>query len=50
MVFHQPIKKVTLSVLTMNGTQIECTDNLNFLGIDLNKHMNWKSHVNIIAK
>ena len=50
MVFHQPNKKVTLPVLTMNGTQIECTDNVNFLGIDLNKHMNLKSHVNIITK
>ena len=50
MVFHQPNKKVTLPVLTMNGIQIECADNFNFLGIDLNKHMNWKSHVNIIAK
>ena len=34
----------------MNGTQIECTDNFKFLGKDLNKHMNWKSLVNSIAK
>ena len=50
MVFHQPNKKGTFPVLTMNWTQIECTNNIDFLGIDLNKHMNWKSHVAIMAK
>ena len=48
--FHQQNIKVTLPVLTMNGTQIECTDNFKFLSIDLKKIMDWKSHVNIIAR
>ena len=50
MFFHQPNKTVTLPVFSMNGTQIECTDNFKFPGKDLNKHMNWKSLVNSIAK
>ena len=49
-VFHKPNNKVALPILTKNGTQIDCSDNFNFLGIDLHKHMNWKSHVHIIAK
>ena len=38
MVFHKPNNKVALPILTKNGTQIECSDNFNFLGIDLHKH------------
>ena len=33
----------------IDGTKIECVDNFDFLGITLDKHLNWNSHVNKIT-
>ena len=49
MLFHQPQKRVTISKLKINNTLIECVDALNYLGLIINKHLKWNSHVNKIG-
>ena len=49
MIFHMPQKKVEKPVLLVNGTVIEYVNNLNFLGITLNNHLDWDSHINKVA-
>ena len=48
MLFHQPQKRVTIPKLTINNTLIECVDEFNYLGLIINKHLKWNSHVNKI--
>ena len=50
MIFHMPQKKVEKPVLLVNGTVIEYVNNFNFLGITLNNHLNWDSHINKVAR
>ena len=51
MVFHMPQKRIQLPLLKIAGADIESVDNLNFLGIIINTHLNWTSHVDmLIAK
>ena len=49
MIFHMPQKKVEKPVLLVNVTVIEYVNNFNFLGIILNNHLNWDSHINNLA-
>ena len=49
MIFHMPQKKVQLPLLQIAESNIECVDNFNFLGITINKHLNWTSHVDALA-
>ena len=49
MIFHMPQKKVEKPVLLVNGTVIEYVNNFNFLGIKLNNHLNWDSHIYKVA-
>ena len=49
MIFHQPQKKFRPLKLKMDTDQIECVDSFNFLGIVIDKHLTWKSHVEKIA-
>ena len=49
MLFHQPQKRVTIPKLKINNTLIECVDEFNYLGLIINKHLKWNSHVNIIG-
>ena len=49
MILHMPQKKVEKPVLLVNGTVIEYVNNFNFLGITLNNHLNWDSHINKVA-
>ena len=49
MIFHMPQKKVEKPVLLVNGTVIDYVNNFNFLGITLNNHLNWDSHINKVA-
>ena len=44
MIFHMPQKKVEKPVLQINGTIIEYVNNVNFLGIAINSHLNCDSH------
>ena len=48
MIFRMLQMKVELPVLQIDGIDIECV-NLYFLGITLNTHLNWESHINKIA-
>ena len=45
MLFHMPQKKIIIPTIKINGTLIEFVDNFNFLGIKLNKHLNWNPHM-----
>ena len=49
MLFHTPQKKIIVPKIKINGTIIEFVDNFNFLGINLNKHLNWNPHVTIVS-
>ena len=49
MVFHMPQKKVMLSILRINGTIVDFVDNFVFLGIKINKHLNWNHHNTDVA-
>ena len=49
MIFHMPQKKVQLPLLQIAESNIEYVDNFNFLGITINKHLNWTSHVDALA-
>ena len=47
MVFTQQ-KKIVIPRLKLADTEIESVDQLNFLGITLDNHLNWNSHINNI--
>ena len=49
MLFHMPQKKIIVPKIKINGTIIEFVDNFNFLGINLNKHLNWNPLVKIVS-
>ena len=46
MVFNMPQKKVVIPRLKLSDTDIESVDQFNFLGITLDKHLNWNAHTN----
>ncbi len=48
-IFHKPQKRVKSLQLTMNNGVIERVSNFDFLGLTLNEHLNWKSHIDKIA-
>ena len=50
MVFHMPQKWIQLPLIKIAGENIAFVDNFNFLGIIINKHLNWTSHVDMSAK
>ena len=50
LIFHTPHRQITPPVITINNTQIENVDTFNFLGVTLDKHMTWKSHINKVVK
>ena len=47
--FHTPQKKIRIPVISIDNIPAECVDSFNFLGIYLDKYMNWKSHTDYIA-
>ena len=49
MIFHMPQKKVQLPLLRIAESNIEYVDHFNFLGITINKHLNWASHIDALA-
>jgi hypothetical protein len=50
MIFHMRQKQnVYKPTIYIDGIEIECVDSFDFLGITLDKHLNWNSHVNKIA-
>ena len=50
MIFHSPNKKVTNPPLKIGDCDIEFVENFNFLGVIINKHLQWKSHLDVISK
>ena len=48
-IFYKPQKGVKILKLTINNTNIECVDEFNYLGLMLNKHLNWKQQITKIA-
>ena len=49
MLFHMPQKNIQTPIIIIDNTVIECVDSFNFLGIYLDKYMNWKRHTDYIA-
>ena len=49
MIFHMPQKQVTTPKLEIDGTSKECVNSFNYLGITIDKHLNWQDHINSIA-
>jgi hypothetical protein len=49
MIFHMPKKKVNTIELKIEDTIIERVSDFNFLGITINEHLNWKSHIDNIS-
>ena len=47
MLFYTPPKRIDALTIRMKGVEIEVVDDFNFLGITINKSLNWKSHVNV---
>ena len=44
--FHTPQRHITPPLLTINNQPIENTDQTNFLGIIIDKHLSFKPHIN----
>ncbi len=49
MVFHSHKRKVESLQLMINNTEIERVQELNFLGLTVDEHLNWSSHINKIS-
>ena len=49
MFFSSPQKKINPPQLEIKDIPLEYTDNFNFLGITINKNLNWKNHIQNIA-
>ena len=49
MLFHMPQKQILNLRLKIAGSNIEFIDNFNFLGITINKHLNWTKHMDILS-
>ena len=49
MLFHMPQKRILNLRLKIAGSNIEFIENFNFLGITINKHLNWTKHMDILS-
>ena len=47
--FHQPQKKIIEPEIIIDGNKIDCVNNFNFLGLIINKHLNWNNHIDHIS-
>ena len=47
--FHMPQKQILNIRLKIAGSNIEFIDNCNFLGITINKHIDWTKHMDILS-
>ena len=47
--FRMPQKIIQLPLLQIAGTNTEFVDNLNFVGLTINKHLTWTSQINILS-
>ena len=49
MIYQMPNKKVIVPTLTTDYVNIERVQHLNFLGLILDTHFNWHTHIEKIA-
>ena len=49
MIFHTLNKNVSIPDIHINNTPIACVNNFNFLGLHLDRHMTWKTHIDMVA-
>ena len=49
MIFHKAQKKITPLQIKIEDTIIKQVSDFNFLGLTINQHLNWKSHVDKIS-
>ena len=49
MVFYMPQKQVNIPNIEIENIKIEFADEFNFLGLTIQKHLKWDSHINKIA-
>jgi len=50
MVFHTPQRRAYYPQIKIDNVDIEYVDQFNFLGIIIDKHINWKAHGDFITK
>ena len=48
-VFSMPQNRINILVLRLTDSDIECVESFNFLGIIIDKHVNWVAHTNKVA-
>ncbi len=49
MIFHKQQKKIDLLELNIENTSIDRVCDFNILGLTINEHLNWKSHIDKLA-
>ena len=49
MIFHKYQRKVKAPKVKICESEITCVDSFDFLGINLDKHLTWKSHVDKLS-
>ena len=49
MLFHMPQNVVPCLSFSLNGLEIKHVYNFNFLGLNINCHLDWKPHSNLIG-
>ena len=49
MIFRQRNKKFKMPEIVMNAVPVEHFDTFNFLGITIDKHLNWNQHVDKVS-
>ena len=49
MLFQHSRKEIVLPQIKIGGNEIKNVEHFNFLGTTINKHMNWKHHVNKVS-
>ena len=50
MIFHAPQRRVQIPTIKIEDSVIELVNEFNFLGIMLDRHLNWKAHRDMITK
>jgi len=49
-IFHTPQRRVCIPNLYIDDVKIDFVNEFNFFGLIIDRHLNWKPHVNMISK
>ena len=49
MVFRKPQKKIKIPVIKINQKELEYVETFNFLGVNLDTNISWKSHLGKVS-